>query len=496
MLVSQKAMWENAHGVNYRSSGIFYAIHSPTLTTHVTLLNYWKIRNSTKVSLCITLRDTSGVIVNRDHYELTDNSSTVISVKDYLLNSSDDHFEGSIEVEAYSCVDLRVPFGAFMVFYDTPINITCVHTYARIYSPHEVQEDRMVSPGHESNWRIDLSKDISNFFILHAGPNGQESQKICLTLTSPSKHRKVYEKLIPAIKSYGTLKVPVDSVIVTDFCDFSNATECNCSVDFELDGVFPRLLIGRLNIRNSAFQVTHSNFNYKKHSTEFCDSSLNGSLPFPSYENIESYISIYPDFPVDQVVTSFEAIEERKIIASQSFDQIEVEADCFTKLKVPEKSNKIHFSPAKNSSLPRRIPFGVCFENKHSGLASECSLNIMHKHRPPKRMWWGPLRSSSKYKSSIYFGAMEEIYGKPPTGLEVKLSFYDSQSSEKSFYSSTLSCGKDFFTHHDFKLPHDLISKARSDFFWYTFYSDYGGFFVYTLYTTISSDDVCLEHAF
>ena len=58
-----------------------------------------------------------------------------------------------------------------MSIYESKNSISMVHSYSRIYSQHEIEDNRTISLGEESCWTIRDSINISSFAIVHNGAN-------------------------------------------------------------------------------------------------------------------------------------------------------------------------------------------------------------------------------------------------------------------------------------------------------------------------------------
>ena len=123
------------------------------------LFNYFQIKNKNQVAICLTLRNSEGVFINRKNIDFQ-NQSVIIVDNDFW--GLDNHF-GSVEVEFFSLKNLVIPYAAVIGAYETKLGISYIHTYSRCYSKHELETGFTVMESCESNWTIRDSKEIESF---------------------------------------------------------------------------------------------------------------------------------------------------------------------------------------------------------------------------------------------------------------------------------------------------------------------------------------------
>ena len=85
-------------------------------------------------------------------------------------------------MEAFSQVDLRIPYAAVMGIYETKQSVSMVHSYSRTYSHWELEEGRTISDGHEGCWTLKDSEDVYSFAVIHNGSQPQVLQVVGLTV--------------------------------------------------------------------------------------------------------------------------------------------------------------------------------------------------------------------------------------------------------------------------------------------------------------------------
>lgn len=77
---------------------------------------------------------------------------------------------------------MRIPYAAIMAIYESTESISMVHSYARAYSQHEIEEKRTITIGEESCWTLRDNLDTTSFSVIHNGPNQHERQIIKLAV--------------------------------------------------------------------------------------------------------------------------------------------------------------------------------------------------------------------------------------------------------------------------------------------------------------------------
>lgn len=165
ILISQADNYAGNFGDVLRSSAVFWVKNDNTIKTTVSFCNYWKFKNFLDVKVVLNVRNLNGRLLNKIPVDFE---------KSEICNyQPDENFEGSIEVEVFSIKNMRIPYAAIMAVYECAESISMVHSYARIYSSHEIEENRTITVGEESCWTLRDSADLTSFCIIHNGANTQ-----------------------------------------------------------------------------------------------------------------------------------------------------------------------------------------------------------------------------------------------------------------------------------------------------------------------------------
>jgi len=474
-VISQSENYKGNFGIVLRSSAIFYYKLDKLnqFKTTVSFLNYWKLKRDIDIKILASLRDMKGGLIER--FDLDFDKNQVINID---FSDAYDFFEGSLELEIFSVTNMVIPYAAVMAVYESKKSISMVHSYTRTYSQHEIEENRTISIGKESCWTIRDNKINRSFCVMHNGSERAEKQKINLTLTTSEKSIYQEEISIPALSPYQTLKL-YPSKLFKDLSGKLNNKIGNMSIDFELKNSFSRLLVGHESSKGDDFQVTHSNFNYSKHSTDEISNKKPGIMQIINEPIQNPQMIIYPDSsPGEYVIENSDD--------SFTFSTGEV-------ISVSPKSNV--FSVRRvDKTLPTRIVTGFSGSNK-ALLPFECSLGFMNENRPEKRMWWGLVYSNKNIKSKIFVLPYEEFYGKVDPELQINLRLYSSNSN--AFLETNVSFSK--FKGNKGKKLENIFDGCDSflggEPGYFTLYSEYGGFIIYSM---LIKDEKArtLEHCF
>ncbi len=480
ILISQEKNFSNEHGFHYRSSAQFYFIVNSVkeINTSLILFNYFQIKNNNQVAICATLRDHKGKFVERKHINFENQSVIVIDNKFWDL---DNHL-GSVEIEYFSLKNLVIPYAAVIGAYETNAGITYIHTYSRNYSKHEMENGFTVMESCESNWTIRDTKEIESFTILHNGFLKVDAQEIKIKITSESGRVLEKKHSLKALNPYEIIEI-VPQRFFPDLPNWLNNKQANCSITFKINGAFTRTLVGNRTKSSTDMQITHSNFAYNHHQTDFVDTDK-GYLPYPNFDVKDGQINIYPDMPTGEYFIDYDLKEK------QSFN---FHSGQYISYKVDDCQNFDVRLGKVNSALPSRVPIGVSGKSYNADkdiLPFEISLGVCTKVRPGKRFWWGPL-GNIETKNTLVIGLLKEIYGKH-LNEDIIIRIYNDQNND---YKEIIYTKEQLFSmNYRIELSKETL-KEINKYGMYTVFSKYPGFFVYSL-TENSKGSIAIEHGF
>ena len=124
ILISQIDNFTANFGEVLRSSALFWVKNDNYIRTKISFSNYWLFKNNTEVRVILNLRNLLGEIVLRKIIEF--DKSAVCNYSPF------ENFEGSVEIEAFSIKNMRIPYAAIMAVYESSKSVSMVHSYCKI----------------------------------------------------------------------------------------------------------------------------------------------------------------------------------------------------------------------------------------------------------------------------------------------------------------------------------------------------------------------------
>jgi hypothetical protein len=249
-----------------RSSAVFYVLQSDAVSTEVLLFNYWFHKRGIKdLTLALTLRDIGGFVVYRVTEVINFMGARTVTGAELLQKAGrpPESFEGSLEIEVMSSVNLHIPYPAVVVRYHGAGWHSTAHSYSRFLaesSGDSVERINAVQLTCEGNWTVHPNPELDTFFVVHNGRCHIEPHETRLTLTNHRGAR--LEATLPDIsyKPWETRRFfPGRHMDVTGHLD--GKPGC-VEITTRVGGVFPRMLCGHERVTDGALSVDHSNFSY------------------------------------------------------------------------------------------------------------------------------------------------------------------------------------------------------------------------------------------
>jgi len=407
--ISQADNYAGNFGEVYRSSAIFWVKNSNHLQTTIAVSNYWKFKNKTEVAVVINVRDLSGKLLSR-HRPLFETSE----VYNFHPPSA---FEGSVEVEAFSNKNMRIPYAAVMAVYESNQSVSMVHSYARAYAQHEIEDGRTICVGEESCWTLRDSASVFSFCVVHNGAQAQVPQRAQLRIRNAQGQERSAEVAIDALAPFQTLVIEARSYF-PDIAQWLDGGVGNGRLSFQLNGGFTRMLCAVSTHDGSQLQVTHSNFDYSKHQTDKLEDiaaqafMLTPAAPSGYSQEIVVYPDTCPGNYRYQHLGQWHALEKSVPV------RIAVE---------PEAGADLRFVSA-DGALPTRIVTGFRLASAPDILPAECSYGIFHHRRPKKHYSW--MLTCLRLPTRIYWVDAKSLYGGCPEDAELVFSLYTEDKLE------------------------------------------------------------------
>lgn len=466
----------NRHGEVYRSSAIFYVPPTDRVRTTLSFLDYWSLKRGLQVTVLASTRDMAGRLLGRERLRFE--AGQVINYQPPV----EPGFEGSVEVEVLALENLAIPYAAIIAWYDTAQGTSLVHSYARAYSTHEIEEGRVVDHGREGCWTVLDDAQTRSFGVAHNGASGVPAQSVRLAVRNARGEVREVQRELPALKPYESLRIEPGEWL-PELPEFLGGSPGHAEVDFALGGGFTRMLLGNERRDGSDLQVTHSNFNYAVQPTDLAGADALGWMAVPALPVRRAEVLVYPQSSPGAYRVQAAAEAQQWF---RSGEPVWV---------TPQAPQTLTFS-ASEGEFPTRLVTALRVAEGEQRIANECSLGVITRLQPPKRLWWGPVRCEPDVHSQLVVHDLPQVYGGIPAAAALSLRLYS--ASQAAPLETQLSAGD--LPALEQGMSVDALWPQAEAFLageagYYTLYCDYGGLTAYTL-TRNAQGSVSLEHGF
>ncbi|MGZ3634329.1 MAG: hypothetical protein ACXVAJ_08410, partial [Parachlamydiaceae bacterium] len=244
----------------YRASAIFPAIQQKEISTRLLFLGYWMLkRNVDKLASIITLRSTEGTVLARSTFTITEAKAYRVELSDLLEQATipkAEIFEGSIEIEFFALSNLVFPYPAVVVNYYGQAFSTVVHTAQRTYNDFEDLQKNSQTSVPESGFNIYANSKEEPIIGLINGPLAQEKGQIEFQFFNHKGETLEFTKDLGMLPPYQTTLVyPAREIDLEAFLDNQMGA---CKTKFNVNWIFPRLLVGNYHFSPPGLSITHS----------------------------------------------------------------------------------------------------------------------------------------------------------------------------------------------------------------------------------------------
>lgn len=244
----------------FRSSAIFPVLQTDKISSRILFLGYWFLkRNIKEIASVITLRDLGGTILARHTISITDAKTYRVELADELERAGrggNSPFEGSLEIEFFSNQNLVFPFPAVVINYYGNAFSTVVHTAQRVYNDYDDKTKNSDTAVPESGFNIYCDDGIEPFICLINGCVKVENSTLRLQIVN--HEQEVMECSI----DLGDL-APYETkwIYPARECDLHRFLEHRpgaAKIHFDVDWIFPRLVVGNIHHSIPALSITHT----------------------------------------------------------------------------------------------------------------------------------------------------------------------------------------------------------------------------------------------
>lgn len=285
----------------FRSSAIFPVFNMPGISSRILFMGYWILKRHIKqISAVITLRSQEGTPLHRMTLSIEEAKTYRIELSDQLsqsgLSPSAD-FTGTLEVEFFSTVGLVFPYPAVAINYYGPHFSSVVHTAQRVYNDFDDMRNNSQTRVPESGFNIHVDDDHEPFIGIINGPEVVQNSRMNMQFFN------IDGKMLPFEIDLGTLKPYELKVIyparMLNLKEFLKGKVGAGKVRFQVNWIFPRLLVGNIQQSEPAMTITHTYYDCTAATSESdywnysSEEWYQASLMLPAYVRDKEFTNIY-----------------------------------------------------------------------------------------------------------------------------------------------------------------------------------------------------------
>jgi len=411
----------------FRSSAIFPVFHQKDISSRILFMGYWMLkRNIQSIGAVVTLRSLAGALLSRMNFQIQEAKTYRLEVKEMLEKAgiqTDKPFEGSMEVEFYSNSNMVFPFPATVINYYGPAFSTVVHTAQRVYNDYDDLQRNSQTAVPESGFNIYADEDHEPFLGLINGPVHVKNSKIRMQFYNHEGKVLSYVKELGDLAPYQTnILYPARE---TDLKGFLMGKVGACKVNFDVQWIFPRLVVGNLQKSLPALSITHSYYDCTKAETdsdywkqppaEWYTASL--MIPVTIEGSHFTNVYFYPIYSPSIFTIDVEFYDKNGTLLGKKTNIVQVKSpdDKFIVLHFKEICRDLKISPLpelgariiaktlEGSRLPARVKLGLDMGVEGPQLPCNICTNLQPFNPPleakPKSFKWAPFLAAQPHSS-------------------------------------------------------------------------------------------------
>lgn len=400
-----------AYEPTFKASSIFPIMCGSGMSATISFMNYWKYKNEINHISCVaTVRDAHGETIKRFYFQVEQDVHSLKfpeMINDLLDESGE--FIGSCEIEIFAIEDLKFPYPAVSVFYETTKGVAAVHTASRVFHSIGDMDHRLMSDIDESGFDIHADDDQTPFFCFTNGSRPVPDAKILFTAFNAAGEERVLELPTESLGAYQTRFVFPEEH--EELKTFLQGKVGFCKVRYESFGIFPRLMCGNMAHDRSQMTLTHSYYDTSERE-EYFESDQSGTvrnaylaIPLLLMDKADVDLSFYPIFSPGEIRLRASVFDgDGKLLGEESdLGRVISPGTQMVNLNIREMMSRLEIPIEKSSllsiegystdgKLPTRINFGVNF---HAPLKPGTNINTSMQHaeqfKGPKRTYrWLP----------------------------------------------------------------------------------------------------------
>jgi hypothetical protein len=248
----------------FRSSAIFPVIHNELISSRILFMGYWILkRHIHEIGAVISLRNEIGDLLLRKNFSIEKAKTYRVEVNELLKELEyKGHFQGSLEIEFFSSVNLVFPYPAVVINYYGPEFSSVVHTAQRVYNDFEDLKKNSETNVPESGFNIYVNDLQEPFISFINGPQQVEDEKVSLEFYNCQNEKLKVDLNLGPLQAYQTYFLyPAQHCNLKDFLKGKVGA---AKVFFKVNWIFPRLVVGNMLKSTSALSITHTYYDCTK----------------------------------------------------------------------------------------------------------------------------------------------------------------------------------------------------------------------------------------
>lgn len=403
----------------FRASGIFPVLQKEGIQTRFLFMGYWMEKRQIKEVSCVsTLRDLKGEVLCRTSQVIRDTRSYRIEVSTLLElagRNPQEEFEGSMELEFFSGVNIFFPYPACIVNYYGPGFSSVVHTAQRVYNDVEDFRENSEVTVPESGFNLYASQDLEPFLSIINGCEEQRDSVLDMEFFNAQGESFFHSHDLGRLRPYETRLIYPKRLC--DLEGFLQGDVGAAKIRFAVNWIYPRLIAGNLQHSLNAVNITHSYYDCTDAETEgdyWMDPhpDWNGaSLMVPCHLTGERFTTcyFYPILSPSTNLIDVELYNHQGYLLGRKKEALRLAAPMKTYQKISLKhlckelhlplenvhSARIIANPSEGSSIPARIKIALDMGLNHKALPCNICTNLhpfnIKAEAKPHCFRWGPL---------------------------------------------------------------------------------------------------------
>lgn len=441
-----------------RASAIFPVMQSLGISTRLLFLGYWILkRHIHEIGAVTTLRSIEGKVLARNAFQIDQAKTYRVELSDELARaglSPTDSFVGSLEIEFFSTVNLVFPYPAVTVNYYGKNFSSCVHTAQRVYNDPEDMTKNSQTHVPESGFNIHVDNNMEPFIGLINGPVAQPNATIDMHFINHGGQHLQHQVNLGTLAPYQTQFLYPARLV--DLKKFLQGEAGSAKVTFNVNWIFPRLLVGNIDHALPAVTITHTYYDctaaqsdsdyWVEPRPDWYVASL--MVPMAAFNQEFTTLYFYPIYSPSRFAIDVEIFDESGMLLGRRQDALIVESPGTHVQKIPlntlYKELGIEGAGKKalgarligraigNSRFPARVKLAL-----DMGVSSlpQLPCNICMNLQPfvagwdtkPTTFRWLPVLADQPHAAIWIMNSSPEIHFQKPA--EITMSFYREQDT-------------------------------------------------------------------